>query len=387
MFRYYLIFFLLLALAFGAQASNVVDFPGAGTVRLTNGYTGRIVGATALNPSTKTMSAVIDARDKFGNSIRVTRALKAIPSRLATFGRSCLSPQGALVCAAAAAITTYAAVEGYEVINGWLGKENYVGDLTECPTSTTRFDDVWSPEAGQEITVYAFGPLPCVVTRYSNKTIYHTPDSPQSRPDLVDWAGSLNSVVETKDRWLFAAVSGAPYRGNYFTYTRYGSYLDVPLKPAFEEMTDDEFANLVFQDPSMLQVQPGVYPDVWEEVSVDEVSTNPGEGTNPDPETLPPGLPSSDAKSFYDSVYPDGFNGVWEDRLSQIKTTDFFEWLEQFKTNFGDGTSPEWSFCFDLGFVDFGCSTIKLDSRIWPAINVFVLFTALMLSRRLVFGG
>mgnify|MGYP000324304819 CR=1 FL=1 len=92
--------------------------------------------------------------------------------------------------------------------------------------------------------------------------------------------------------------------------------------------------------------------------------------------------------SLWDSSYPNGFEGVWSDKVESFKDTSLVNWLDSFSSSFnGQANTPAWSFCFDLGFINFGCNDLKVDDRVWSAIRVFLMLTAFFYSRRLVFGG
>lgn len=96
---------------------------------------------------------------------------------------------------------------------------------------------------------------------------------------------------------------------------------------------------------------------------------------------------SSKAASFWTPYYPNGFEGVWNDFNNDFQNTALVGWVDSFKLSYVSEGIPAWTMCFDLGFVDFGCQPIEIDSRVWLAIRAFILFTAALLARRLVFGG
>ncbi|ENO8811900.1 hypothetical protein ACCE85_003960 [Photobacterium damselae] len=98
--------------------------------------------------------------------------------------------------------------------------------------------------------------------------------------------------------------------------------------------------------------------------------------------------PDKTGESFWDSAYPNGFKGIWQDKKTALQQTRFVDWLNSFKLQFGGSSDvPNWNMCFDLGMADFGCHDFSIDSRIWGAIRTFILITAAFLCRRLVFGG
>lgn len=352
---------LLCALAFVPSlsfAGDVVNFPGAGTVKLTNGGVGRIVGATALDANAKTMSAVIDARDKFGNSVRVTRALKAVPSALGRFGRSCISGgvSGAFRCTAYAAIAAAAAYEGYDIINGWLTQPGQ--SYGQCPTSLTQLD---GPNGTKVMTWVG---IPCIDTRYSSKSTYY---SNVDSEELRQWA---TTVTGPTNRWYSTWESpDTPIDGQTWTYVRSFSSTVPNIAPptSARELTDSEFADLVFQDPSMLQIEPGLYPDVWEPVSVEEVNPDPGEGTNPNPEPDPS---------------PEDMIDMTQVPEQTIDLSTYFDWGSGWlpKTCPAPVSFPIMGESFDFNY-DTLCSSIS--TYVAPMIR----FVAIMVFLNILIGG
>lgn len=380
---------LLCSLAFipSLAHADVVQFPGAGTVKLSNGYTGRIVGATALNPSTKTMSAVIDARDKFGNNIRVTRTLKAIPARLAAFGRTCLSPQGALVCAAAAAITTYAAYEGYQIVNGWLVQPGITPG--KCPSNTMAIPYAPPPPPGVPVEdwnpdvtyIQTWVAMPCVDDKYSSRQIAY---SHVDTPELRAWATHVDNPTSrwymTWDQWdeynagtnsggIHPNISQLMQSGNTWKYTRYISS-STPAEPVpigDTQLSESDFADLVFKDPSMLQIESGLYPDVWETVNVDGEVGNPGDGTNPNPDPEPK---------------PEDMIDVSEVPEETVDLSSYFDWGSGWlpKTCPAPVSFPIMGDSFDFKY-DTLCSSIS--TYVAPMIR----FVAIMVFLNILIGG
>lgn len=98
--------------------------------------------------------------------------------------------------------------------------------------------------------------------------------------------------------------------------------------------------------------------------------------------------PNLDSESLWDSSYPDGLKGVWIEKLSDFQDTSLVNWLNSFASNFeGQANTPVWNFCFDLGFINFGCSNLEFDDRIFAAIRLFMMLTASFYARRIIFGG
>lgn len=97
--------------------------------------------------------------------------------------------------------------------------------------------------------------------------------------------------------------------------------------------------------------------------------------------------PSDGLTGFWVSEYENGLQGVFDEKLIDIRQTEFYSLLDQFKPTFGGGSAPIFQFCFNMGFVNFGCQSLDIDSRVFPAIRIFILITAVFLCRRILFGG
>lgn len=97
--------------------------------------------------------------------------------------------------------------------------------------------------------------------------------------------------------------------------------------------------------------------------------------------------PSDGLEGFWETEYEEGLQGIFEEKLIDVKQTEFYLFLDQFKPTFGGGSAPDYQFCFDLGFVNFGCQSLGIDSRVFPAVRIFILITAVFLCRKILFGG
>lgn len=98
--------------------------------------------------------------------------------------------------------------------------------------------------------------------------------------------------------------------------------------------------------------------------------------------------PSDGVESFWESEYPDGLQGVLEEKMAEAQTSSFVSFIESFDVEVGSGTATDFNMCFNLGSMgNFGCQQFVIDGRIWGAIRVFILVTASFLCRRIVFGG
>ncbi|MBB1352361.1 hypothetical protein [Pseudoalteromonas sp. SG45-3] len=95
----------------------------------------------------------------------------------------------------------------------------------------------------------------------------------------------------------------------------------------------------------------------------------------------------NESQSFYESVYENGFQGVWEIQSEAILQTGLFQFLEQFKLSFSGGSAPDMKICFNV-MVDLGCKVIPFDwTVILPFLKLCILLTAAFTCRKIIFGG
>ena len=114
------------------------------------------------------------------------------------------------------------------------------------------------------------------------------------------------------------------------------------------------------------------------------------ETTEPEPkepetatDTALPSVPD-----FYEQKYPDGITGVWEKHKAGMSSTSLMSFAGKvMPTGFGAGSCPQWSLPVDVGWLDAGSYDISIPCEIWQACKVIMLIGALLLARRLVFGG
>ena len=357
------------SLAFG----SVVEFPNAGKVHLSDGTYGRVVGVTAFDSNNKTVSAVIDARDKFGNPVRIKRALKAIPSSLARFGRTCIRGgySGLFQCAAYSAIAAAAAYEGYDIFDGYLSSSKFSNG--ECPS------DLVPLENADGKTVVTWVGIPCTDTSYSSKVVHYT-DRPNS--DLASWATSPSWTVSI-NRWYAPWSSpSSPRYGTLYVYNRqlgHSSDVENDVPVVQRELTDSDVAELVFRNAESLQIDSGLYPNVWEPVSVDELNENPGEGTLPDPD----GSLGSDNSLAPDSgLEAEDMVTVSDIDETVVDLTSFYDW--------GSGWLPKScpapvSFSLSGGTFEFSYSV--LCSSVSTYVAPMIRFVAIMMFLNILIVG
>ena len=98
--------------------------------------------------------------------------------------------------------------------------------------------------------------------------------------------------------------------------------------------------------------------------------------------------PSDSAQSFWPVKYPNGISGVLTKFISDMKQTPILQWLDTFVININAGSIPAFDLCFNvIGSIDFGCYSLSADAYIWSAIKASMILLAVIVSRKIVFGG
>lgn len=97
-------------------------------------------------------------------------------------------------------------------------------------------------------------------------------------------------------------------------------------------------------------------------------------------------MPGVNPDGWWESAYPDGLGGIWNDRFADLQQTQFFEDL----AGFGQGV-PDSGSCPSFEFPSFwllgGGGSIQPPCFIWDAMRAIVLISAAFASRRIIFGG
>lgn len=82
--------------------------------------------------------------------------------------------------------------------------------------------------------------------------------------------------------------------------------------------------------------------------------------------------------------YPDGLVGIWGDFRSKLDNTPIFNFINSFKTNYGNGVVPVWR--LDLSEVGFGCMDISIKKEYWDFMRVVFIASAVVYSRKIIIG-
>lgn len=90
--------------------------------------------------------------------------------------------------------------------------------------------------------------------------------------------------------------------------------------------------------------------------------------------------------SWYESAYPDGLVGIYQEHSQAISQTPMFEYMNQFRVS-PSGTQQDMGFCFNMGALgDFGCSDVEVAPYVWAFIRLCILISAAFFSYRIIAG-
>lgn len=135
--------------------------------------------------------------------------------------------------------------------------------------------------------------------------------------------------------------------------------------------------------------------DVREE---EVVSNSPDPLPDPEPSPDSPEAPKEDYNAsdtplppvpdFYEQKYPDGFAGVWATRKAELEGSVLSQMAATLMpTQIGSGSCPQITIPLNVGLRDFGVQDISVPCSVWTFGKWVIIISALLLCRRLVFGG
>jgi hypothetical protein len=91
---------------------------------------------------------------------------------------------------------------------------------------------------------------------------------------------------------------------------------------------------------------------------------------------------------LYERKYPDGFSGVWATQSAAMKSTPLFGLSALFTPSIGGGSCPSWTINANIGpHMNYGSGSVSPPCWLWGALKAVLIISALLISRRLVFGG
>jgi hypothetical protein len=333
--------------------ASVVNFPNSNTVPTTSGTTAKLVGVTSINGTSRTASVVIDARDRFGNKMRLFKTATFNSAKIRAYAKNCLS--NPVACAAASALTAALIYYGYSISpDGTVVLPGNAGSYIKCVDKPVPIDG-----AG---VANALGPLPCALGPnwagiFSLFTLEPMPPSPH----LIQ--------VQQMNGFYFVGESQGHSGVHYQNYYNAEPRIESETQP----ISDEQLAEIALENPALIQIAPGVYPDIFNPLEISETLPEEAIPAQPDPEAEE----NPSAEPEYEDMI--GMDAIPE---YTVDVASYFDW--------GSGWLPKncpppkvqsfqgQQFSFDLSFA---CETIA--DYLAPAVRVFAIFVFL----GIVIGG
>lgn len=112
-------------------------------------------------------------------------------------------------------------------------------------------------------------------------------------------------------------------------------------------------------------------------------------GDDGDDDVTAPGAPGGQIPELWKKKYPDGVKGVWDSKSADLKESGLGGLASSLMPSVSDGGSqPSWQIDLDFGgYWNWGTFTLSPDPAVWAALRAFTIICALVLARRLVYGG
>lgn len=148
------------------------------------------------------------------------------------------------------------------------------------------------------------------------------------------------------------------------------------------------------ESPWQVDVQPITRPVTDPTPNPNPISDplpNPNDQPDRDREddTPPTDTPLGDIPELYKKKYPEGISGVVTLKIEQLRATPLFRLPSLLMPNLPDsGTCPSWQVNLSLaGWANMGTHTVQAPCMVWDFGKVVIIVSALLLARRLIFGG
>lgn len=106
-------------------------------------------------------------------------------------------------------------------------------------------------------------------------------------------------------------------------------------------------------------------------------------------EEPPTDTPFKDVPELYKQKYPDGIGGVVNKKMDELKATPLFGLPALLTPSLpSTGSCPSWQIDLSLAsWAGYGMHTIQAPCWVWDFGKVVIIISALLLARRLIFGG
>lgn len=123
-------------------------------------------------------------------------------------------------------------------------------------------------------------------------------------------------------------------------------------------------------------------------VTSTKTDTDPAPDADPEEAGIPTDTPLPGQPSLYEPKYPDGLVGVWNAKKAQLDSTPLLNLLDDLMPDVAaSGSCPSWIISMDLHAWNFGAHDVSPPCWLWDFAKVVIIASALLLARRLVFGG
>lgn len=172
-------------------------------------------------------------------------------------------------------------------------------------------------------------------------------------------------------------------------------YVDVPVSdPYVDPVTGNRYQDKARVSPSKTSDDATV--DYYREQvdatgnTVKDANGNPVRQDQADkqPDPVPGDMPA--VPELYKQKYPDGLKGVITGAVTQLKATPLFGLVVQLiPTNLPNaGQCPSWSLSMNFGrHMNEGTHVVQPPCWVWDVVKAIMIVSALLLARRLIFGG
>jgi len=162
--------------------------------------------------------------------------------------------------------------------------------------------------------------------------------------------------------------------------------IESPPRTTTRTKEDGTVETIVERDVTTIRYEGDSY--YWDKRTI----TTDGGGTVTDAPAPDAGTPAVDrdlppVPDLYTQKYPDGLAGVWAAEMSAIRETPIFAFLDSLVPSTGDGGCPVWSFSPGAVLGINVAGDLSVPCYVWSFVRLIMVITALLLARRLVFGG
>ena len=214
-------------------------------------------------------------------------------------------------------------------------------------------DPDWIKRIASEACQGALNPAACI-TGITDPTYLSGPTTVQGPKTTTTTTGPAGTTTTTTDtKWTVT------YGPNYFTYTPHTT--TTTTKP--DGTTETSTTTPASDSPDQEE------PD------------NPDEQYSFEDSAFP------EVKPFYEQKYPGGLQGVWDQKKSQVDSSEFISFLSGFVPSFS-GSCPSFGLSFHIAsWANYGNVSFSSLCYVFDFVKVVLLVSALFLCRALTFGG